>query len=72
MCDVLLPPGVNQTAVKYMYHNENFKRAISGKTYDKKLENVKIFKYLGNILTNDARCTCEIKSRIAIAKDTFN
>jgi len=27
---------------------------------------------LGSILTNDGRCTCEIKCRIAIAKAAFN
>ena len=27
----------------------------------KQLENVEFFKYLGSILTNDVRCTCEIK-----------
>ena len=31
-----------------------------------------IFKYLGSILTNDGRCTCEIKCRIAMAKAAFN
>jgi hypothetical protein len=36
------------------------------------LENVESFKYLGSILTNDVRCTCEIKCRIAMAKATFN
>jgi hypothetical protein len=30
------------------------------------------FKYLCSILTNGGRCTCEIKSRIAIAKAAFN
>ena len=30
----------------------------------KQLENVKCFKYLGSLLTNDGRCTREIKSRI--------
>ena len=38
----------------------------------KQLENVECFKYLGRILTNDGRCTCEIKSRIAMAKAAFN
>jgi hypothetical protein len=38
----------------------------------KKLENVEYFKYLGSMLTNDGRCTCEIKSRIAMAKSEFN
>jgi len=34
----------------------------------KQLEDVKYFKYLGSMLTEDGRCTCEIKSRIAMAK----
>jgi len=38
----------------------------------KQLENVKCFKYLGSRLTEDGRCTCEIKSRIAIAKAAFD
>jgi hypothetical protein len=38
----------------------------------KQMENVECFKYLGSILTNDGRCTREIKSRIAMAKATFN
>jgi len=38
----------------------------------KQLENVESFKYLGSILTNDGRCTCEIKCRIAMAKAASN
>jgi len=38
----------------------------------KQLENVESFKYLGSILTNDGRCTCEIKCRIAMTKAAFN
>jgi len=38
----------------------------------KQLENVESFKYVGSILTNDGRCTCEIRSRIAMAKAAFN
>jgi len=38
----------------------------------KQLDNVKSFKYLGSILTNDGRCTCEIKCRIAMAKAAVN
>ena len=41
-------------------------------TIDQPLENVESFKYLGSILTNDGRCTCEIKCRIAMAKAAFN
>jgi hypothetical protein len=38
----------------------------------KQLENVEGFKYLGSMLINDGRCTCEIKSRIAMAKAAFS
>ena len=38
----------------------------------KQLENVESFKYLGSILTNDGRCICEIKCRIAMAKAAVN
>ena len=38
----------------------------------KHLENVECFKYFGSMLTNDRRCTCEIKSRIVMAKAAFN
>jgi hypothetical protein len=38
----------------------------------KQLENVECFKYLGSMLTNDGRCTCEIRSRIAMTKTAFN
>jgi hypothetical protein len=38
----------------------------------KQLENVESFKYLGSILTNYGRCTCEIKCWIAMAKAAFN
>jgi hypothetical protein len=40
--------------------------------YQKQLENVESIKYLGSILTNDGRCTCEIRCRIAMAKAAFN
>jgi hypothetical protein len=36
--------------------------------HQKQLDSVESFKYLGSILTNDGRCTCEIKCRIAMAK----
>jgi hypothetical protein len=38
----------------------------------KQLENVECFKYLCSMLTNDGRCTCEIKSRIALGNAAFN
>jgi hypothetical protein len=38
----------------------------------KQIKNVEYFKYLDSILTNDGRCTCEVKCRIAMAKAVFN
>ena len=38
----------------------------------KQLENVETFKYLSSILTNDGRCNCEIKYRIAMVKTAFS
>jgi hypothetical protein len=38
----------------------------------KQIDNVESFKYVGSILTNDGRCTGEIKCRIAMAKAAFN
>jgi len=40
-------------------------------TDQKQLENVEYFKYLGSIITNDARCTNGIKPRIVMAKAPF-
>jgi hypothetical protein len=45
---------------------------VTIKTDQKQLQNVKCFRYLGSMLTDDGRCTCEIKSRIAMAKAEFN
>jgi len=39
---------------------------------EQKSENVEYFNYLGSMVTNDARCTQEIISRIAMAKAIFN
>jgi len=54
--------------------NENFNTTIPVKIMidQKHLENVESFKYLGSILTNDGRRTCEIKCTIAMAKTAFN
>jgi hypothetical protein len=38
---------------------------------DQKLENVEYFNCLGSMITNDARCTLETKSRIAIVNAAF-
>jgi hypothetical protein len=36
------------------------------------VENVEEFNYLGSMITKDARCTREIKARVAVAKAAFN
>ena len=38
----------------------------------KQLYNLESFKYLGSILKNDGKCTCEIKCRTAMANAAFN
>jgi hypothetical protein len=38
----------------------------------KQPENVEYFSYLGSVVTNDVRCTSEIKSRIGVEKAAFN
>jgi hypothetical protein len=45
---------------------------VTIKIDQRQLENVKCFRYLGSLLTDDGRCTCEIKSRVAVAKAAFN
>jgi hypothetical protein len=40
--------------------------------HQNQLENVKYFNCFGSMITNDARCTREIKSRIANAKSALN
>jgi hypothetical protein len=40
--------------------------------YQRQLENVEHFNYLSRMITNDARYTRKIKSRIAMAKASFN
>jgi hypothetical protein len=54
--------------------DENVKPISFNAGYDrsKQPENVEYFNYLGSMLTGDARCTHEIKSRIALAKAAFN
>jgi hypothetical protein len=37
----------------------------------KQLEYVEYFNYLGNLMTNDARCTREIKSRSVMTKSSI-
>ena len=40
--------------------------------HQEQLENMEYFNYFGSMITNDARCTSEIKSRTATAKGALN
>jgi hypothetical protein len=58
---------------------ETMEMRISRKPYplqimtdQKQLENVEYFNYIGSTITTEAKCRCEIKSRIAMAKAAFN
>jgi len=54
--------------------NENFKTTIPSNNYDRPKTTGECGNFLifCSMLTNDGRCTCEIKSRIAMAKVAFN
>jgi len=58
---------VGQFIIHFKYHSN-----VKIMTDQKHLENVESFKYLGSMLTNDGRCTCDIKTRIYMAKAAFN
>ena len=60
--------AANCCLATFLFVNQKKKIKID----QKQLENVESFKYLGSILTDDARCTCEIKCRIAMAKAALN
>src|SRR6266516_1143529 len=38
----------------------------------RKIEQVKSFKYIGSVITEDERSHSDVKTRIAMAKDAFN
>jgi hypothetical protein len=69
-------PTVKTRLSQNVRKNEHFsftgRFPVKTMIYQKQLENVESFKYLGSILTNGGRCTCEIKCRIAMAKAAFN
>jgi len=58
---------------KKTYGDGNLRATILNKVtvHQKQLENVKYFNYLGSMITNDARCTWEIKPRIDTEKAAF-
>jgi len=52
--------------------NSKHRAPVQTMTDRKQPKNVKYWKYFGSIITNEASCTREINSRIAMAKDAFN
>jgi hypothetical protein len=54
--------------------NKNLKTIIPNADYktSKTTADCGIFQLLRSMMTNDAICTCEIKSRITMAKAAFN
>lgn len=77
-----LMDGLNRAAEEYgmSVNIKKTKTMVISKAEDKiveieigqcKVEQVKQFKYLGAIITEDGRCEKEIKSRIAMAKQAF-
>ena len=57
-----------------IYDINNLKAAIpnSGMIHQKQLKNVEYLSYWGSLVTDDARCTSEIKYRIITTKAAFN
>jgi hypothetical protein len=56
------------------YDDENLKVTVPNTNYDisEIIRECMIFQCLGNMVTNDARCTGKNKSGIVMAKETFN
>jgi hypothetical protein len=61
---------VNVYIIKVM-GNSKLPSPIKIMTDQKQLKNVEYFNYLGSLITNDARCSLEIKSGIDMAKEPF-
>ena len=58
-----------KTKTMLVCHDEtsDVRIAVNGQV----LEQVKKFKYLGQWITDDGRCECDIKNQIEIARSTF-
>jgi hypothetical protein len=64
----------NENECRKKIGNKNLKGIFPSTDYDR-LETTRecgIFNYLGSIITNDERCTCQIKCRIVITQSVFN
>jgi len=61
--------GIGVEKVRYSESQGNNPQEIM--IYKKQLEDKEYFNCLGSVITNDERCTHEIKARIPMAKETF-
>ena len=59
--------NVTPTTVVFRDETPDVRIVVNGQV----LEQVKKFKYLGQWITDDGRCVCEIKNRIEIARSIF-
>ena len=64
--------NVNKTKVMIMNAEDKENIIVNIRVDDVKLEQVKRFLYLGQMVTADGRCKEEAKRRIGMAKTTFN
>ena len=55
----------------YMYNTPDYVKWLQITIDRDRIEQDRSFAYLGSLVTDDSRCECEIKRRIAIAKDQF-
>jgi hypothetical protein len=64
--------NVNECEKTKVMRNSRQTSPIQATIHQKQLENMEYFNYLCSMITNDARCTREIKSRIAMGRAAFN
>ena len=63
---------INVQKTKTMVVRRNGGGVVNITVDGKRIEQVKSFRYLGLIITEDGRSDVDVKSRIAMAKDAFN
>jgi len=63
---------INVKKTKSMVVSRKGEGTVSITVDGKRVEQVKRFKYLGSLISEDGRCIEEVKQRIGMAKDAFN